>query len=35
MLCGVVFVEGRIWMGWALAGLYLAFLLTEFPVVGR
>ncbi|APA09585.1 hypothetical protein SS1G_06268 [Sclerotinia sclerotiorum 1980 UF-70] len=29
ILCGVLFVGGRRWMGWGLAGLYLAFL-VEF-----
>ncbi|CAD6442066.1 4c669d70-86fb-4cb2-89c6-5f3e9e394d3c [Sclerotinia trifoliorum] len=33
ILCGVVFVGGRRWMGWGLAGLYLAFLVGEFLMV--
>ncbi|KAI9648099.1 hypothetical protein NHQ30_002728 [Ciborinia camelliae] len=33
MLCGVVFVGARRWMGWALVGLYLVFLLGEFFII--
>ena len=35
LLFGIVLLGGRTWMGWALLGLYVVFIVLEFVVYGR